>query len=444
MSASRLAAWSALRGGAVDPLLEVDAQAERFELDRRDRGLVRQMVGISVRRLGTLRAITNHFLEFKAKPDLVAHLHLGLVQMLFLDRVPDHAAVSETNDAVRHSLGPSKVRYSNAILRRVQRARRRGVSGDPRRDLVGRDWHFDEPLFRDPAEHPLLWCEDALSLPAQLGRRWAKRHGDEKLFELARLALAEPDLSVRVVRGERDAHRAELEALGIQAAEGAHPGILRIPSDATEDVIGGEAFARGDLTVQGEAALRAAELVEAREGERVLDLCAAPGGKTAVLAQAGAEVVATDVSNRRLSAARETLDRLGLTDRARFVTSDGTAGLEEGETFDAALVDAPCSNTGVLASRPAARWRFGPKELASLAEVQERLLAEAAERVRPGGRLVWSTCSLEPEENERRVRAFVESRPEWSLEAQVESLPGAAPGPVDGGAAFRLRREGGS
>lgn len=448
----RIAAWECVRANADAPLREVDAMARAYELDDRDRGLLRAIVGTEVRRRGTLRALVAHYTRGKPNPGMRAHMRLGLAQVLFLDRVPDHAAVSETVDAVARTLGQSKTRYANAVLRAAIRARRVGPIDDPRRQLVGRDLHLDEPVFRDPSEHPLLWAEDALSVPAHLLKRWEKRHGRERAFDLARLALDEPDLSIRTAAGQdRDALRAELAAAEVETREpraGGHPRILLAPAAATEAVVATAAFREGRASVQGESALRAAELLGARAGERVLDLCAAPGGKTAVLAENGASVVAVDDDARRLERLRETLERMGVAEQVEVLCGDGTAPLpaidapEGAGTFDGVLVDAPCSNTGVLGARPGARWRLGPASLASLTALQSRLLAEAAERVRPGGRLVWSTCSLEPEENGQRVRRFLREGGEqagWVLAEEHESLP-SVDGPTDGGYAALLRR----
>lgn len=434
---ARLVAWQVLRSGSPTPLRLVEPFSRRAGLDARDRGLVRRLVGIEIRRRATLRAIVAKFARGKPNPDLMAHLHLGLAQLFFLDRVPDHAAINETGAAVHATSGPSKVRYVNAILRAALRARCEGPSGDPRRDLVGRDLSLAEPVFRDPAEHPFLWAEDALSLPASLAKRWTKRLGRERMEELARLALDEAPLSVRLVTGDSDGLRAELAAAGLDPRSTGHERVLLLAASDVEALAATDAFRRGAVTVQGESALRAAELVEAREGERILDLCAAPGGKTAVLAATGARVVALDRSPARLRRLGETVDRLGVRTNVSVCAADGGRALRP--TFDAVLCDAPCSNTGVLAQRPEARWRFGPAAQRDLAELQERLLDEAAELARPGGRLVWSTCTLEPEENHQRVRAFLERHPGWSLDRAIESEPRAG-GPVDGGFAARLVR----
>ncbi len=435
---TRVAAWSCLRAGSEMPLREVDRAARERELDSRDRALVRALVGTEVRRRGTLRAMVDRFARGKPNPDLAAHMRLGLAQLFFLDRIPDHAAVSTTVAAVGETLGLSKTRYANAVLRAAIRARREGKSGDPRRDLVGRDLHLDKPTFRDPAEHPSLWAEDALSIPAHLFKRWSKRYGAERARALSEWFLTEPPLCVRAVRVEREALFDELAAAGAEPERGAHPRTVICPAARTENVTASDAFRQGRATIQGATGLAAAELVAAEAGERVLDLCAAPGGKTAVLAETGAKVVAVDDDEERLERLRETLERLSLERDVEVCKSDGTAALAARD-FDAVLVDAPCSNTGVLGARPAARWRFGPKNLAKLGALQERLLAEGAAKVRAGGRLVWSTCSLEPEENAQRVRRFLAENRGFELAEEREALPGVD-GPADGGYAALLRK----
>ena len=441
----RLTAWSILRSGPEISLRGVEPACREAGLDGRDRALVRRLVGTEVRRRGTLRALVRHFARGRPSRDLVCHLHLGLVQLYFLDRVPEHAALSATGEAVRRTSGPSKVRYVNGVLRSALRARRPGLCGDPTRDLPGRELHLAEPVFRDPVEHPLLWAEDALSLPAALAKRWTKRWGRERAEELARLGLAEARVSVRAVGCGRAELARELAGEGLEAEEGPHERILILPPDRTEGLIASEAFRRGRATIQGEAALRAAELVGAAPGEEILDLCAAPGGKTAVLAEAGARVWAVDRRADRLERLRETLDRLALSGRVEAIEADASGDLSQAlgsRLFDAVLVDAPCTNTGVLAQRPSARWRWGPKARASLLELQRRLLEAGAARVRPGGRLVWSTCSLEPEENGQMLARFLAESPGWERSAEVETLPGPAdgPGPVDGGWCARLLR----
>jgi 16S rRNA (cytosine967-C5)-methyltransferase len=436
VSGPRHAAWRILRSGRSTPLREVDRVAAAYGLEDRDRGLLRRLIGTEVRRRATLRAIVQHFSKGKPSPDVTAHLRLGVAQLCFLDKVPPHAAVSESVRACSDTVSLARARYVNGVLRSVQRALRPGHLANPRRDLVGADWHLTEDVFRDPQAHPLLWLEDAYSMPAALLKRWQKNHGEERARALAALALDEPPLSIVCLRGDREALAAELD---LETRPGAHSCVLLAPPGATGGLIASPAFQEGRVTVQGETALRAAELLEAREGEHVLEVCAAPGGKTAVLARGGARVLALDRNRTRLAPLASNLARLGVGDRVSSAACDGAGALRDGVTFDAALVDAPCSNTGVLAARPGARWRFGPASIRDLGQVQARLLDETAARVREGGRLVYSVCSLEPEEGPRRARAFLEDHPGWRLEKELVSLP-AAEGPVDGGYAARMAR----
>lgn len=443
----RSIAWQCLRHPSQRPLREVDRLA--VSLAPRDRALVRAIVAAEVRRRATLHAIVRRFARGTTEPDVEAFLHIGLVQLYLLDHVPDHAAVGETVEAAARRLGSKRAGYVNAVLRKAASIRQAGHSGDPRRDIPERDVSFAEPIFTDPVRDPARFGEDALNVPAFALARWIARHGRERAFEIARGALRESDLSLRVtMHGResppgspaRDAYASMLRGGGCTPRNGGHPQVLLLPSADSEAALGSAAFRDGCLTVQGETALRAAELVAARPGERVLDLCAAPGGKTAVLAETGADVVATDKNAERLERVRETAARLRLGERIEVTALETVARDTRG--FDAVLVDVPCSNSGVLAQRPEARWRLTSDNLASLTRVQSELAGAAAAHVRPGGRLVYSTCSLEAEENRDRVVAFLAAHADFTLDAEIEALPdprGIA-GPVDGGYAARLVR----
>jgi 16S rRNA (cytosine967-C5)-methyltransferase len=246
------------------------------------------------------------------------------------------------------------------------------------------------------------------------------------------------------VRGSGTELAAELAGGGLAPRPGNHGSIVLLPAEQTDELLASPAFAAGRASVQGETALRAAEAVGATAGESVLDLCSAPGGKTAVLAASGAVVVALDASPEKLERTRETLARLGQAERVRLAVNDPDA--LAGERFDAVLVDAPCSNTGVLAARPEARWRFGPKTKRELGLLQARLLRQGSRHVAPGGRLVWSTCALDADENRRAVEAFLAEDAGFALDADLETLPDpathqtAGAGPVDGGYFARLTR----
>jgi len=434
-------AWELLRSGTGAPTRYVGEVAAREGLDARDRGLLARIVVTEVRRRGTLHALVRAFAKGRPSRDLAAFLRIGFAQLYFLDRVPSHAAVSETVGAASECLGLAKGKYVNGVLRTALRSSSEELSGDPRRDVPGRDVSFAEPVFHDPEVHPYLWAEDTLSLPAPMYKGWVKRFGQADAEALALAMLEDPRVSLRAAHGTRDALEAELAALEVSTGRGEHADILTTAPDGLEATLASDAFAEGRLTVQGEAALHAADHCQATSGERWLDLCAAPGGKTAVLASRGARVVACDISEDKLERLRSTLTRLGVADNVE------TRLLDEGESpleadYDGVLLDVPCSNTGVLARRPEARWRYGPQAKQSLDALQSELLERGARCVRPGGKLVYSTCSIEPFENEQRMRRFTEEHPEFTLEADRLTLPRPTDerGPVDGGYAARLIR----
>ncbi len=425
----RITAWHLLRNSET-PLRDVDRAAKDAELDDRDRGLLRKIIAIEVRRRGTLRSIVRTYATGKPSTDLSAHIHIGLVQLLFLDQVPDHAAVSETVGAVRDTMGPSKVRYVNAILRTVARERVEGLSGDPKRDLVGRDIHLNQEIFRDPEAHPLLFAEDALSIPAPLFKRWLKRHGEAKARELAMLAMEESPLSVRTTTGEMELVQAEFEELSIDRFPGKHPDVLLFDSMSTPAVLHSRAFTEGRITVQGECALRAAELLEAKEGERILDLCAAPGGKTAVLVKAGYRVTSLDNNNQRLERLRGNLARLQY---AADVVEADAATYAPDELYDGILLDAPCSATGTFRRHPEVLWHRGAERIGNRVALQRVLIANAAACLKPGGVLVYCVCSLEPGEGIDQLAWVAQTHPELELDPVAASeLPDLTPAIVSG------------
>lgn len=445
----RHAAFQCLRSPSQKPLLEVDRAARERDLGPRDKGLLRRIVGTEIRRRGTLRAVVGAFSHHKPKPDLATFLRIGLAQILFMDRVPEHAAVSETVRACSDTLGLSKGRIINGVLRNVLREMREGKSGDLTRDIDGRNIHFDFPLFRDPKVHPHLWAEDAFSIPNALHKKWATRYGMDEANDMARAAQEEPALSIRITSAQGESIetlREEFQELGIETIpSSSHPRIFLAPADATGAIIGSTAFEEGRITIQGEHAVRAAEAAGNVEGLDVLDLCSAPGGKTAVLAERGpARMIATDISAHRMARMTSAFERLRIT-TPEMVAMNGVDGLAPGVLFDVVFLDAPCSNTGVLAQRPGARWRYGPKSQTELTTLQARLIREAAPRVKIGGALVYSTCSLETEENDRIIRSFLKEagKNAWEIEQERTSRPGTfeSGGPVDGGYAVRLRRK---
>jgi 16S rRNA (cytosine967-C5)-methyltransferase len=334
----------------------------------RDRALMRRLVATVLRRLGTLRHVLGGFLEkgFPADaPRTETILLLGAAQILWLD-VPDHAAVDLS---VRLAQADRRAgRYAglvNAVLRRVTQNRDSIAASDATRDTP--DW---------------------------LLKRWSKHYGEEVALAIAEANGHEPALDLTVKQNaESWAERLRGRVLPT--------GTVRTIAQGAIALLPG--FSEGAWWVQDAAASLPARLLGDVQGRDVLDLCAAPGGKTAQLAQAGANVTALDRSAGRLNRLRENLVRLAL--KAETVAADALEW--QGGPFDAILLDAPCSSTGTIRRHPDVPWLKGEMDLTVLTSLQQRLLDRAVHLLKPGGTLVYCVCSLEPEEGEQQIAGLL-------------------------------------
>jgi 16S rRNA (cytosine967-C5)-methyltransferase len=404
-------------GAAADDLLH--AALQRSALPPRDRGLVTELFYGCLRQ----RAALDWLLAQKAgrppKPDIAALARLGLYQLFFLDRIPSHAAVNSTVELAKRASSGRLGGFLNGLLRNALRDRPALASGLQQQPLAVRCSH-----------------------PGWLVSRWLARYGEADTRALLDWNNRPPKLFARVntLRTTADALLAKWRAAGVEA-EPLNTKLYSLPmievraADSAERLPG---FAEGEFYIQDPSTLLAVELLGAQPGERVLDTCAAPGGKTTALAQlmqSRGEIVAEDSSAERLKQVVENCARLGVT----CVTVQQTRATDPAETwFDRVLVDVPCSNTGVLRRRVDARWRLRAEDIARLAKEQLALLQTAARRVQRGGVLVYSTCSLESEENGGVVEAFVKASPEFVLERIAETFPPRDS--VDGAFAARLVR----
>jgi 16S rRNA (cytosine967-C5)-methyltransferase len=369
--AARSAAVSPARAAAYDVLRRVfdgEAYADRAfrtaaaGLDDRDRALAQRLAYGAVQRARTL----DHAIEKLGRrrmqrldPPVRAALRLGAYQLAFVDGVARYAAVNESVELVRRGGLERAVAFTNAVLRRVAD----GIA----------------PLLEALPETTAREAALKHSYPDWIAETWWRDLGSSEALALMH-ALNEPGQpAVRLVRGEID---------GAPDPE--------VPGAWLVDRIDEAALAEGRIWPQSAASQLAGLAVGAREGERTLDLCAAPGGKAAMLA---GEVTAVEINEARARELDETLLRLGASN-VRVVVADGRALPAELAGFDRALVDAPCSGLGVLNRRPDLRWRAEP-----LPELQLELLRAAAERVRPGGSIVYSVCTINADESEAVVDA---------------------------------------
>jgi 16S rRNA (cytosine967-C5)-methyltransferase len=423
-------------------------------LSGQDRRFVTQLVYGVMRRRATLDALIEPFLHkpLHALQDRVLDvLHLGAFQLAFLTHVPKHAAVHESVALAEHVGSPQAKGFLNGVLRRVselvtdQFTVRPGPDAlpfephqSPVTSVVGRYRKLNAPIFPDMSAEPIAYLSAAHSWPRWLAERWFSRFGIEECIRLGFWFNAAPPLWIRTnkLNTDRESYRLQLAAATIDSEPGEHPQSLRlIESPGIRDLPG---YAAGDFAVQDHSSMLVASALNPQPGQRVLDLCSAPGGKTTHLAELMTDrgaIIACDIEQNRLDTVTTLCHRLGV----KTVTPVLLGEHDEPPAgpFDAALVDAPCSNTGVLGRRPEVRWRIKPTEFEHLIRLQTRLLFAAIERVKPRGTIVYSTCSIEPDENELLVKGVLRAMKNVKLEAEQYAIPGR---PSDGGYWARLRK----
>jgi 16S rRNA (cytosine967-C5)-methyltransferase len=378
-------------------------EAARLGLPPRERALATQIAYGTVQRRATLDHVIVALAgrpTSRLEPAVLAALRLGVFQLAFLDRVPAHAAVGESVALVKAD-SPRGAGLVNAVLRRAAREARAMVATLPE---------------RTPAEAALRH-----SYPEWIAALWFATLGAEPARALmaAGNEPAEAALRANTLRTGA-AELAERLPVASHPAEWLPEGLVL---DGPFDAFSSPLWEAGLFMPQSRAAMAVARTLDPQPGERILDLCAAPGGKTTHLAALmgdEGEIVAVDRHPGRAEALRRTAARMGA-HSVEVRTADATA--TPGETYDRVLVDPPCSDLGTLAARPDARWRKQASTPAELAAEQRRILEAAAAAVRPGGVLVYSTCTISPAENEQLVDAFLASHDEFALEQPPSDLP---------------------
>jgi len=360
-----------------------------------DRGFVQDLVYTVLRRFRALRLILGELMKTWPKGELEALVLVGGAQILYMPDVPDFAAVNETVAAAKMSGKDKRLdRVVNGVLR----------------NLIRRREEFESRL----AGESLATRE---SFPNALVKRWLERYGEERSEALAKWHNTPAETWLAWKPGTVDAEGKPRPA---------HELLAR--GRKVTDVPG---YAEGEFIVQDPATAGAIELLDVKPGQSVLDFCAAPGGKTVQIAwrlrgavatqgcAVASRLVAQEVNPKRLRRLQANLKRLQLD----WVTAVEQVGTGDNSKFDRVLADVPCSNTGVLRRRPDARWRWEGEHLKQLVALQAEIFAAAAERVAPGGRLVYSTCSNEPEENEEQIAAFLAAHPDFHEVGRYQSVP---------------------
>lgn len=401
--------WQLLSGDHPFPSRALDGALAEGSFDPRDRGLAKELLTGVLRHQSTLEAVAAAYSNRRIKEEEVRWaLCVGLYQLLFLDRVPVHAAIDATLNAVKPELSP-KSGFLNAILRGVSR----GISKvhkeyAPSCDLLPEPgWRFDRGVFLDPRKDALGHLAETNGYPKFLLKRWVEAVGEDRARARMTAMNHKASLWLRVNRLRCGADQVQkvLADVGIETDAPVDEVMLRVRSMETSvPMTTWPGFADGWWSVQDPTSYRSLALGAPAAEERILDLCAAPGGKSFAayeMSDGKAEVLACDVSESRLKVMQAEAERLGHDLRMKVIDPEGT-DLPDGP-WNLVLCDVPCSNTGVLHKRPEARGRFRKEELHKIVTMQnllrKRLILPA---LQDHTRVLWTTCSLEPEENQEQ------------------------------------------
>lgn len=395
-------------GGFADRL--IDGELSNGKLAGPDRGLYAELVFGVLRRQGTLDHILRQLLEkpmIELAPEALVILRIGLYQLAYLDRIPESAAVNESVNLAK-IITPGTSGLVNAVLRNYVRQR-------------------ESITFPDIADNPAAAIAARHSQPVWLVDQWLEQLGIDETALLAEASSLQPPLTLRVntLRTDRRHLLKELENGGVEASPCRFsPEGISVTGRHTVSTLPG--FETGLFTVQDEASQLAVRLLGAEPGERIWDACCAPGGKSTHIAQLvddRAELIATDISRSKLTLVQNNLKRLGINSVSTAVADLHQPGTFPDGLFDRILLDAPCSGLGVIRRNPEAKWRIFSGDVTRLAAVQRTLLKNAADRLKPGGTLLYSTCSTSEAENELVVEDFLSRHKGFILENLNDFFP---------------------
>ncbi|MBM4160079.1 MAG: 16S rRNA (cytosine(967)-C(5))-methyltransferase RsmB [Ignavibacteria bacterium] len=383
----------------LDRLL--DAEMRTAEMNELDKSLLNEIVTGAIRWQMKLDWVLTGFFHgnfTKAETNIRNALRVALYQILFLDKVPHAAAVNESVEFIKRLRGQKVADLVNAILRNILR-------------------NLENIRYPDFKEDKIQHLAVVESHPVWIVRRWVDRFGYDEARRLLAANNQRPDLTLRVNRLKIDFEYflSQLDQHQIQFSRSQYLDFfVRVKHMA--GIGGSEMYRQGFFLVQDESAGLAVRLLDPKPGDRVLDMCAAPGGKTTFIGELMkniGELVAIDRYETRLNLVKNACQRLGIAN-AHFIAAD--AATVQTTPAERVLVDAPCSGLGVLSKKPDAKWKRELEDLAKLVEIQRGILENSARLVKPNGILVYSTCTTEPEENLLLVKSFLSSHPDFVVE----------------------------
>jgi 16S rRNA (cytosine967-C5)-methyltransferase len=390
----------------LDKLL--DHQMRSTELSGPDKALLYEIVHGVIRWMGRLDWILNGFYKgqfSKAIPNLKNGLRVALYQILFLDRVPDYAVVNEAVEFVKRLQGQKPADLTNAILRNIVKNKNGIRYPNPQEDLIG-------------------YLSAYYSHPSWMVRRYLNRFGSESTEKLLLANNDKPFLTLKInaVKTNLEEFKSLLDSVKLRYISGKYlPEFFRLQN--LTNITAWEYFGKGYFNIQDESTGLACKLLDVKPGMRVLDLFAAPGGKTAYLASLmndEGEIVAVDRYEARLNILNSNMERLGF----KSVRTFAADALEfKDEPYERVLADVPCSGTGTLSKKPDIKWKKDLLDIKRMADMQIKYIEKSALHVKVNGVLVYSTCSIEPEENYEIVKKFLEKNNNFKLIDASTTLP---------------------
>jgi 16S rRNA (cytosine967-C5)-methyltransferase len=391
----------------LEKLLDIEIKNSNFS--GLDKALLFEIVHGVIRWLGRIDWILNGFYKgqfSKCIPNVKNAMRVALYQILFLDKVPDYAAVNEAVDFVKKLQGQKSADLTNAVLRNIIRSK-------------------DTIRYPEPADDIVAYFSAFHSHPAWLVKRWIGRFGKEETEKLLIANNNKPLLTLRINKLVTNSEELKslLDSVGLKYSDSKY--LLEfIHMASLSNITDWDYFHKGYFSVQDESTGFPIKLLDAKRGMRVLDLCAAPGGKTAFIAevmQNTGEIIAIDRFESRLKILINNLTRLKVKN-VKTVAIDANE-FEDPVGFDRILVDAPCSGLGTLTKKPDIKWKRNLGDIRKIVNIQYDLLKKGASLLKVGGIIVYSTCTIEPEENDEVVKQFLSENPGFSLVDVSEVVP---------------------
>lgn len=407
----------------------------------KDRNFIVELTNGVMKRLATLKNILEKYSHRKNKnPKVNNALFMGMYQLLFMDKVPAYAAINTTVELLKRSKLSKQARFANALLRTIQRETQCEALNNYASNVLPfgeKAWIFKRDIFPSPEKNIQAYYASVYSYPLELVKKWCKEFGEEKAKTLFELCNKAPQIFIRP-RQDTDLIKKQLDMKNVDYTS--YGNLFEIKHFGKYDLA--HELANGSFVISGPVATRAIETLEIKPGMKVLDMCAAPGGKSLYIADLlknDGSLLSCDISYRRIKSLRKIQKKWNIS-LLSIIVLDGTKLPSSFYNyFDRVVIDAPCSNSGVFGKRVEARWRFHPENIRNLNTIQYQLLNEGAKTLKDNGKILYSTCSIEKEENEAIIEQFIKQNPDFRVILKKRNIPTQEE--RDGGTFFNLLRQ---